>query len=59
MCSGITTYRIPDHDKLGTTSDLLKDFQQAVAVTLLAENRLAVIAATGDEVKMSGVVLSV
>jgi hypothetical protein len=38
-------------------SDLFKDFQQAVAVTLLAENRLAVIAATGDEVKMSGVVL--
>ena len=48
---------IPDHDKLVTMSDLLKDFQQAVAVTLLAENRLAVIAPTGDEVKMSGVVL--
>jgi hypothetical protein len=51
-------YHIPDHDKLVTTSNLLKDFQQAVAVTLLAENRLAVIAATGDEMKMSGVVLS-
>jgi hypothetical protein len=50
-------YHIPDHDKLVTMSDLFKDFQQAVAVTLLAENRLAVIAATGDEVKMSGVVL--
>jgi hypothetical protein len=49
---------IPDHDKLVTTSDLLKDFQKAVAATCLAENRLAVIAATGDEVKMSGVVLS-
>ena len=51
-------YHIPDHDKLVTTPDLLKDFQEAVAATRLAENRLAVIAATGDEVKMSGVVLS-
>jgi hypothetical protein len=49
---------IPDHDKLVTTSDLLKDFQETVAAMSLAENRLAVIAATGDEVKMSGVVLS-
>jgi hypothetical protein len=49
---------IPDHDELETTSDLLKDFQEAVAATCLAENRLAVIAATSDEVKMSGVVLS-
>jgi hypothetical protein len=31
---------IPDHDKLETTSDLLKDFQEAVATTRLAENRL-------------------
>jgi hypothetical protein len=51
-------YHIPDHDKLVTASDLLEDFQEAVAATRLAENRLAVIAATGDEVKMSGVVLS-
>jgi hypothetical protein len=50
-------YHISDHDKLVTMSDLFKDFQQAVAAALLAENRLAVITATGDEVKMSGVVL--
>jgi hypothetical protein len=49
---------IPDHDELVTSSNLLKDFQEAVAATWLAENRLAVIAATGDEVKMSCAVLS-
>ena len=49
---------IPDHDNLVATSDLLKDFQEGVAVTRLAENRLAMVAATGDEMKMSGVVLS-
>jgi hypothetical protein len=49
---------IPDHDNLVATSDLLKDLQEAVAVTRLAENRLTTIAATGDEMKMSGIVLS-
>jgi hypothetical protein len=49
---------IPDHEKLVATSDVLKDFQEAVAVTRLAENRPAMIAATGDEMKMSGIVLS-
>jgi hypothetical protein len=49
---------IPDHNKLVAPSDLLKDFQEAIAATGFAENRVPVIAATRDEVKMSGVVLS-
>jgi hypothetical protein len=49
---------ISDHDKLVTTSDLVKDFQQPVAAARLTEHRRAMIAAAGDEVEMSRIVFS-
>jgi hypothetical protein len=49
---------IPDHDKLVATTQLLKDSQKPIAPTGVAEHRIATIAATGDEVEMSGIVFS-
>ena len=49
---------VSHHDKLVATSDLLKDFQEPVAPARFAEDRLAMIAATRDEVEVPGVIFS-